>query len=149
MSNTVNIRKATKRDLKDISGIFKRESSKKPYFQKWTDRTALERIIEFSKTDDIFVVMANDKLVGFIVSHIGIEEKGKGAFVKEIWLKQEYQGKGIGKSLMRFIEHKYKNKGVKSIFLMSNKKSNAFGFYKKLKYKEDNDFILMGKKLSR
>ena len=147
MGNRVNIRKAVKRDFKDISEIFGKESSKKPYLQKLTEKTALERIIEFSKTDDIFVVVANDKIIGFIVSHIGIEEKGKGAFVKETWLKPEYQGKGIGKMLMRFIEKRYKDKGAKSIFLMAHKKSGAFGFYKKLKYKEHNNFVLMGKKL--
>ena len=149
MGSTIRIRKATGRDFKNISSIFREESSKKPYFQKWTERTALERIIEFSKTDDIFVVMASNKIIGFIVSHVGIEEKGKGAFVKEIWLKKEYQGKGLGKVFMRFIEKRYKNKGAKSIFLMAHKKSGAFGFYKKLRYKEHNDFVLMGKKLNK
>jgi len=145
----IKIRKATKKDLKDISNIFRKETSKRPYFQKWTQKTALEKIIEFFKKGDIYLVMIEKKIVGFIILHISLGYNGKEAFIDELWLKSDYQGKRIGKILMRFIEDKYKDKGIKSIYLISDINSNAFCFYKKLKYKGYNDFVLMSKKLNK
>ncbi len=143
----MNIRKATKKDLRDISNIFRKESSKKPYSQKWTQKTALEKIKEFFKKDEIYLIMIEKEIVGFIILKISVGENGKSACIDEFWLKSDYQGRGIGTTLIGFIEKTYKNKGIKSIGLISDKRSNAFSFYKKLKYKTHNQYVLMDKKL--
>ena len=145
----VKIRKARKKDLKDISNIFRKETSKKPYFQKWTQKTAVEKINEFFKRDDIYLILIEEEIIGFIILKLSVGETGKSAFVDELWLKSGHQGKGIGTTLMRYIEDTYKDKGIKSISLISDIRSNAFCFYKKLKYKPYNDFVLMSKKLNK
>ena len=40
----IQIRKAVKNELKEIAGIFKTEFSQVPYYEKWSDKTALGRI---------------------------------------------------------------------------------------------------------
>jgi len=141
------IRKATKKDWKDISDIFIKESSKKPYSQKWTKKTAFDKVKEFLKENETYVALVNKKIVGFASLNITVEGNGKGATVRELWLKSEFQGQGIGKMLIKFVEDKCKNNGIGSIFLISNKTSKAFGFYKKIGYKTYDKDILMGKKL--
>lgn len=143
----MKIRKATKKDLKKISDIFRKETSKKPYLQKWTQKTALEKLKEFLKKDEIYLAVIGKEIVGLIILKISIGENGKTAFVDELWLKSGYQGKGIGTALMRYIEDTYKDKRIKSIGLISDKRSGAFRFYKKLKYKIHNQYVLMSKKL--
>ena len=142
----MKIRKAKKSELKETSELFKAESAKKPYFQKWTNENALKKINDLSKKGDIYIVIEK-KIIGIIVLEISVGSLGKNAYVHEFWLKSDYQGKGLGKKFMKFIENKYKKKGVQLISLTSNKTSKAFGFYKKLKYKPDNKYILMEKKL--
>lgn len=142
----VKIRKAEKKDLKEVAEILRIESSKKPYNDKWTQKTALKEVTEFFKKKEMYVVIINKKIGGFIVSSICSNEKKK-AYLDELWLKKEYQGKGIGKSLVKIIENKYKNKGVKILRLVSSKKSRAFGFYKKVRFKELKHLVFLEKKL--
>lgn len=142
----VKIRKAEKKDLKEIAEILKIESTKKPYKEKWNSETAFKQTNNFFKKQDIYVGIIDREIAGFIVIHIDTDNNKK-ASINELWLKSKYQGKGIGKALVKFAEEKYKQKGVRKLRLISDKKSKAFGFYKKLKYNEKKNIVFMEKKL--
>ena len=140
----MGIRKALRNDIREIAKIYHIEAAKKPYFQKRTCKESLNKIISHFKKADIYVVTNNNEILGFIV--VRLRYNGKDLYVDEIWLKSRYQGKGLGKSLMSFIENKYKKSGIKSVTLIAGKKPGAaFGFYKKLKFKEINELDLMKK----
>ena len=141
----MKIRRATKKDFKEIAEILIKESSKKPYNEKYNLKIALKEISGFSKSE-LYLAVNEKEIVGFIASSITPDNKKK-AYINELWLRPIYQGKGIGKSLVRFIEEKYKKKGVKTIRLVSKKNAKAFGFYKKIKYKEYKEMVFMEKKL--
>jgi ribosomal protein S18 acetylase RimI-like enzyme len=68
-------------------------------------------------------------------------------YVDEFWISSQYQSKGIGKYLLRFIEKKYKKRGEIYIDLIANQKSGAVDFYKKLGYKTKQWLLYMNKKL--
>lgn len=141
----MRIRKAKKEDFKEIAEILMKESSKKPYNEKYTLETTLKAINKFAK-DELYIATNEKEIIGFIASNITTDNKKK-ACIEELWLRPIYQGKGIGKSLVQFIEEKYKKKGVNIIRLVSKKNSKAFGFYKKIKYKEYKELVFMEKKL--
>ena len=136
---TIKIRKATKKDLKEIAEILMKESSKKPYNEKYTLKIAIKEIRNFSK-DNLYVATTEKRIIGFIATQITSEIE-KRAYVQELWLRLAYQGKGIGKNLVEFIEKMYKKKGIKIIRLVTKKNAKAFNFYKKLKYKLEKDFV--------
>lgn len=140
------IRKATKKDLKEISNIFRKETSKKPYFQKWTQKTAFEKINESYKENDIYLALVDKKVAGFIISSIHLNNPKK-AYIDELWLKSGYQRKGLGKSLVRFIEDKYKSRWVEIMQVVSKRKAGAFKFYNKLGYNQSKELVFMDKKL--
>ena len=140
------IKKATKKDLKEISDIFRKESSKKPYIQKWTQKTAFEKITKSYKENDIYLVLVDKKVAGFVISSIHPNNPKK-AYIDELWLKSGYQGKGLGKSLVRFIEDKYKSRGVEIMQVVSKRKAGAFKFYNKLEYNESKELAFMDKRL--
>ena len=142
----MKIRLGKKDDLKEIANILKTESSKKPYNDKWTKKRALKEVTGFFKKKDIYIAVINKKIAGFIVSSIASDNKKK-AYIDELWLKKEFQRKGIGKSLVKFIEDKYKQKGIKILRLVSSKKSKSFEFYKKIGFKELKHLIFMEKQL--
>ena len=142
----MKIRKARKEELKEIAKIFKNESSKKPYFQKWTAKKALDEVNSFFKTKDIYIAVINKSIAGFIIAQINLNNRKK-AYMDELWLKSEFQGKGIGTALVKYIENKYKKHGVLIMQLASNKKSGAFHFYKKLKYSESKELVFMDKRI--
>jgi len=140
----MKIRKARKEDLGEIAKIFREESAKKPFSFKLSKVSALKDVLEFFKYD-LYVVTDEEKIIGFIASHIISSDKKK-AYMDELWIRHNYQGNGVGKMLVKFIEDRYKKKGLFRIRLTTKKKAKAYGFYKKLKYK-DVDLIYMEKKL--
>ncbi len=142
----ISIRKASKNDLKEISNIFMIESSKKPYAQGWNKKNALKKIREAFKKDDLYVILSKSKIAGFVMSQINSDNQEK-AYIEEIWLKPEFQGKGLGKALMKFIEHYYRNKGVKTVQLVAKRNCGAFKFYKKIGYTESKELVFMAKKI--
>ncbi len=142
----MKIRKARKEELKEIAKIFKNESSKKPYFQKWTAKKALDEVNSFFKTKDIYIAVIDKSIAGFIIAQINLNNRKK-AYMDELWLKSEFQRREIGKALVKHIENKYRKQGVRIMLVASNKKSGAFHFYKKLKYTESKELTFMDKKL--
>lgn len=141
----VLIRKAKKANFKEIAEILIKESSKKPYNEKSTLKIALKDIVEFSK-NELYIAVNEKEIIGFIASNIIPEDKQK-AYINELWLRPIYQGKGIGKALVQFIEEIYKKKRVKTIRLRAKRNAKAFKFYKKLKYNEYRELVFMEKKL--
>ena len=140
----MRIRKGGKKDLKEIAEILMVESVKKPYNEKFSQSSAKKDVLEFFKCD-LYVATDEEKIIGFIASHIISSDKTK-AYIDELWIRHNYQGNGVGKMLVKFIEDRYKKKGLSCIRLTTKKKAKAYGFYNKLKYK-DADLVYMEKKL--
>lgn len=140
----MKIRKATKKDVKEIAKIFQIESSKKPYCQEWGLKGANKKIDDMLKYGTVYIAILDKKVVGFIT--IAGEEK-KDAYVDEFWISEFYQRRGIGRLLLEFAEKQSLKKGVKSFTVMANRKAGAFKFYKKLKYKPNNEDVFLTKKL--
>jgi len=140
----MKIRKATKKDWNEIAEILMEESSKKPYNEKFTHRSAKKDVLEFFK-DSLYVATYGRKIIGFIASHIVNSDKTKG-YIDELWIRENHQKKGTGKMLVKFVEEMYKKKGLSRIRLTTNKNAKAYGFYTKLKYK-NADLVYMEKKL--
>ncbi len=141
----VKIRKAKKGDLKKIAELFRIESAKKPYFEKYTIHTAIKEISVYLH-NELYVAFEGEELVGFLASLMAIDDN-KRAHVKELWVKSDCHGRSIGRSLVRYIENFYQRKGVKYVALTTMKTAGAFKFYKKIGYRENKKFVSMGKKL--
>ncbi len=141
----MKIKKATKKDFEEITKILKKESSKKPYNEKYTLKKAFEEVKDFAKSE-LYLAEIEGEIVGFISAYIVPENKEK-AYIGELWLKEKFQGQGIGKVLTKFIEDKYKKLNVKLIRLVAKRNAGAFKFYKKLKYTEYKELVFMEKKL--
>ena len=140
----MKIRKATKKDIKEIVDLFIEESSKKPYNEKWAKGKALKEVKEFLE-DELYVAVIEKKIIGFIASNINNDDRKK-AYIRELWLRPEHYRKGIGRQLVKLIEGLYKKKGVKLIRLVTKKKAQAFKFYKKIKYNQSKELVFMERK---
>jgi len=141
----VKIKKAKKRNFKEIAEILIKESSKKPYNEKYTLKTGLKEVNDLAK-NELYIATNEKKIIGFIASSITPDNKKK-AYIRELWLRPDYQRKGIGKSLMKFVEDKYKKRGINIIRVVVKRNAEAFNFYKKIKYTEYKELVFMEKKL--
>lgn len=144
--NLVKIRKATKKDAKEMSKIFKTEFSKSPYNEKWTERSALRRIKDYFHYTEIFVAIYKKKIMGFIIFLKFFWYDGFRILIDEIVVDSEFQNKGIGRKLMENVELIAKKQRVRVIWLYSNIHSDAANFYPKIGYNK-KDWVLFEKEL--
>ena len=63
----MKIKKAKKGDFKEISEILMKESSKKPYNEEYTLKTAFKEIVRCSK-NDLYIAVNKKEIIGFIAS---------------------------------------------------------------------------------
>ncbi len=140
------IRKANSRDSKGIAEIYRRVYSEAPYHEKWSKKTALERVRDELEDGKIYVAEVEKKVAGFIAFSTYEWFDGKWGYIDDFAILKEYRGRGIGKMLMKKVEEDLRKAKVKVIDLRVHKKAKAFNMYKKLKYKE-NGYVDMEKKL--
>ena len=141
------LRKAKKLELNDISKIYMNEFSKPPYNEKWTYKKVNERIQFYYKYYDLYSILLDKKLVGFIAVNPKFMCPGDVAYVEEVAIIEEFQSKGIGKEVTKQIFEIYRKRGFKKFLCIVNKKGNAIKALKKLKVNESKSEILMEKKL--
>lgn len=141
----MKILRAKKENFLEIAKILREESVRKPYQEKYTPASALREIEKLAK-NELYACVVNEQVVGFIAARIMPDNREK-AYIEELWLKKNFQGKGYGKALMQYIEDIYKKKGVKYLRLVAHKKAAAFTFYNKVKFKEYIDLVFMEKRL--
>ncbi len=142
----MKIRKSKKKDLDKIAEIFRIEYGKKPYGEKWTEKTALKKIKEYFNHYLVFTAEQEKDVVGFLIGSTEIWDDGTHGFIEEIVVSSEFQKKGYGKKLVKYFEDFLKKKGAKRLDLFSHIKSKAFRFYKKQGFKK-TDMVLMTKRL--
>jgi len=140
----MKIRKATKEDLNCISNLFLKESSKKPYSQGYNPITIKKRVENMFNFGDIYLAIVDGTLSGFI--SVAGDEKNE-IYIDEFWILEEFQRQGIGSKLLDFVQKKYKKKGARTISVMTSRTAGAFKFYKKFKFKEDKEDVILKKKI--
>jgi len=140
------IRKAKKNEFTKIAEIYAEGFSIAPYKEKWTNKTALIRIKQYSEFCEVYSILSLKKVVGLVIVDVEKWYDGKWLRLWELVIKKEFRGRGIGKSVMNFIENKYKKRGIIRVVLETHNKSDAFYLYKKLNYKE-NGWVLVSKDL--
>lgn len=140
----MKIRKATEKDLKEITKIFVEEFGKPPYNEQWKEKTALTKIKHYFKTGKIFVVEEKE-VIGFMIIHDELWPDGKTCSIDEFVIKKEFQGKGIGTKFLKEIENKLKKEKYKEVRLWTSSDAKAFEFYRKRKYSYSTKAVLFRK----
>ena len=142
----MKIRKATKKDFKEISRLIKTEYLKH-YKEKWTEKNAIKTLNYYWRIGKIFVAEIEKKVVGFIIIREEYYNDGKSVMVEELVINGKNQGMGIGKKLMDFIEEYCKKNKINFIWLITSKKATAFKFYKKIGYRYKENTAYFSKEL--
>ena len=141
------LKKSKKEDYKKLAEIYMEEFSKPPYNEPWTKKKAIEKIKRFLKYYDVWKIIYNKKIIGFVSVNPHWFFPGKYAFVEDIAIKKEFQKKGIGTFVINEIFKIYKQKGFEYLMGVANTKSRAIKLYKKLKILPSKDNLFIEKRL--
>jgi aminoglycoside 6'-N-acetyltransferase I len=142
----MKIRKATKKDIKEIAKIYREGFIEEPFNEKWTLKEAINKINIFSRYCDIWILIEK-KIIGFIIINPNFWKIGELIFGEDLVIKKEYQHKGYGTKLFEYVFDYYKKRGYKKFMGIINKDAKSFGFIKKLNLEIQKQDILIEKEL--
>ncbi|MCZ8198266.1 MAG: GNAT family N-acetyltransferase [Flavobacterium sp.] len=103
-----------------------------------------QEFISDEKLGKAWLIYSDEELVGYVILTyvFSFEYKGRIAFLDELYIKETYRGKGIGKQTIDFIKEQASNQNVKLIYLeVENHNQNAQKLYLA------NDFEVHNRKL--
>lgn len=141
------LRKSKKPELKTLAKIYAEEFSKSPYNENWTLKKAYERINFYFKYYDLYSILLDGKLIGFISVNPRFMCPGEVAYGEEIAIAGNFQNKGIGTEVMKQIFEVYKKKGFKKFLCLVNKRGNSIKMFRKLNVNASKSDVLLEKKL--
>lgn len=93
----------------------------------------------------IWAINTEAGLVGYVVLAFGFsfEHKGRDAFIDELYLREGFRGKGLGRKTLEFVAEEGKNLGIKVIHLEVEKYNlNASKLYLSMGFKDHNRSLL-------
>ncbi len=103
-------------------------------YKRWIDNS-----LDFGFSDDILVYVEEKKIIGFISYKI----KNNEATIGLVAVLPNYQGKGIGKKLLQFVENELIKNDIKVLNIPTQKENlEACSFYEKRGYKVKQSIII-------
>lgn len=148
----INFRPAV---LEDISGILKFMKnfygiSSYPFDEKKNEEP-LRDLINNENLGRLWIIEFNSGAVGYMILTFGysIEYKGRDAFIDELFIEEEFRGKGIGKAAMNFVVNEARKLGINAVHLEVERDNEAAkNLYLKNNFK-DNGRTLMTRWIER
>ena len=88
-------------------------------FDETLTRNNLEHFIVTPELGRLWIIYQDTLIAGYCVLAFGFsfEYKGRDAFIDEIYLKEEFRNKGIGKQIIQFIEVQAKQLHIRTLHL--------------------------------
>ena len=123
----------------DIKGLFREVFSAPPWNEDWSDEEQLDNyLLELMEVRNpiVFGLYDDEELIGISIGKIKHWCEGTEYFIEELCIRADRQGKGYGKEFFSQIESKLQERGLDTIFLMTNRDQPAYGFYKKIGFRE-------------
>lgn len=143
------IRRLTLNDLENCTDLYVKVFNAEPWNDGWKKADAQERLdIIFShKTFLGLGYYHDDELLGFL---LGYKEKWLDSYhyyIPEMCVKPFQQGRGIGSSLLEYIETIASDEKMQRVYLLTAKGTPAESFYIKNGFYQSPRMIMMAKKM--
>jgi len=108
-------------------------------------RAALVPLLNDSNLGRAWIILDGESPIGYAVLCFGysLEWLGRDAFVDEIFLRDDYRGRGWGENIMAFLEHEAREAGIRALHLGVVKGNHrALHLYEKVGFhKHESTFL--------
>ncbi len=142
-----SIRKIKLSDLEKCAEILEKSYNKPPYNEKFASGISykyLKRKFDYC-AENSFVIEEDKNVIGFIMINLSYWNGGWQAIIEEIVIDEDKHGQGYGNDLIKYAEDHLGKIGVKSLMLWCRKDADAFEFYLKKGFVEDEIMAVMFK----
>ena len=108
-------------------------------------RRGLEQIFSKKTFGSIYIIAADQEIVGYIVLTFGfsLEFHGRDALVDEFYVRESFRRKGIGSRALEFIQEICRNEGINALHLeVDRNNQRAQSLYRKHGFRDHDRFLL-------
>ncbi len=140
----MELRTLTIENIEEIKSFFFDIFTKEPWNDDWSDINQLHAYIMdlIGNLNSLALgLFENETMVGLSMGSIKHWYSGTEYCIDEFCVKTEEQGRGIGTQFIKEIETFIKQRGIKQIFLQTERSVPAYRFYKKNGFFELEDHV--------
>lgn len=136
--------------FEEIKTFFKNVFTNEPWNDDWSDDEQLSYYIEdiagcFNSIN--YGLFEDDEMIGLSIGNKRHWWSGTEYIINEFCIKTNLQGQGIGTKFLKEIEADIVKKGMKQIFLQTERNVPAYEFYKRNGFIELNDHVTFVKEI--
>lgn len=143
----MRIRRATKKDIKEIAKLMLEEFSKPPFKEKTAINSIIKSLNFYFRIGKSFIAIKDEKIVEIVVFKVEQWWEGPIILIEDLAVKEDFKKQGIGKHIIDNVEDYAKKIKAKAICLTTHKESSAVKFYTKQGYKIEKNALFMRKKV--
>jgi aminoglycoside 6'-N-acetyltransferase I len=145
--NNENIFSIKNEHIIKCSELYIKVFNAEPWNDKWTLGTAHKRLndIYISPNFEGILYLEYGKVKGAIFGNYEQFYDGVHYNLREMFVSNESQGKGIGSNMLNVMEKRLRELGVTTIFLFTSKGNKTSTFYLKNNFSEWDSMAIMGK----
>lgn len=131
----------------ECSELYVNVFNAEPWNDKWTLETAHKRLndIFISPNFEGALYVEDDKIKGAIFGNYEQFYKGVHFNLREMFVANECQGKGIGSKMLNEFEKRLRGIGVTTVILFTSKGNKTSKFYSKNNFSQLDSMAMMGK----
>lgn len=144
------IRELSPDNFEEIKEFFRNVFTKEPWNDDWSDAEQLHKyILDLTGNPNSlsFGLFEDGNMIGLSMGSVKHWFRGTEYCIDEFCIKTEEQGHGLGTQFLKGIETHIIQKGLKSVFLQTNRNVPAYKFYLKNGYCEMKDHVSFAKDL--
>ena len=114
-------------------------------FDEQSHRAALAQLFGTESYGLTCLLLSGGEVAGYVVITFGfsLEFRGRDAFVDELFVKDEFRGRGLGSAAIRFAEGLCRERGVRALHLeVERGNTGAQSVYRRAGFKDHDRYLL-------
>lgn len=114
-------------------------------FDEGAARRALAQILHDRRFGVVHLIRAGAETAGYLVLTFGfsLEFQGRDAFVDELYLREPFRGRGIGRACIRFAAEVCRAEGVTALHLeVERRNTRAQALYRRTGFRDHDRYLL-------
>ncbi|BDC97106.1 GNAT family N-acetyltransferase [Treponema saccharophilum] len=137
-------------DMGSVKELFRSVFTAEPWNDDWSDDERLSLYLadlSCQTNSLLFGLFEKNELIGISLGQILHWYAGTEYKIEELCIKTEQQGRGAGTFFVSAIENAVKARGISSIVLLTSRDVPAYGFYKKIGFRESESLVFFAKEI--
>ena len=141
---SIGIRRCLRKDLREVSALFRKTTAEPPRGTRWSERQAMNYLGQLLRMnpDGCYVAISGNQIAGGFFGHRYEWKDRPMCQIEEIFVGKGFRRKGIGRNLVkRAVKACHGKTGV---WLYTDKGNPYLSFYKSLGLKLQTHVVIMG-----